>query len=179
MEDKFSFSKQISFKPLLTSIFFGVMVGTVVYAIYPRLPIIWIILGIGAFLIESLVIYPLSLAKLYGLWSINPEGIRYYDFSTWQEKVRAIYLPLSVKESFLNLSDIKHYSVVSGEEILNSQNYLGGAMNQPLNRKAMYLVITSKSNKKLILNLSWTTQGSPVSDKEIDKTIDILNSKLL
>jgi len=177
MENEFSFAKKISFKPLLTSFFFGVMVAIIVHVIFPQNLLLWILCGIGAFLIESLLVYPLSLAKEYGFWKIDSQGIHYDDYSTWNKQVQAIYLPLLKKTTYLSLSDIKDFAVTTGEDILNSEEPDGGQLQMPLNRKAHYLVVHTKTSQKLILDLSWNTLGTGVSDTEIDQTIELLNAK--
>lgn len=177
MKNEFSFAKKVSFKPLLMSLFFGFMVATISYSIFPTDPLIWVFLGLVAFLINSLVIYPVYWESYYGLWGIDHQGIFYYDYTTWQNKVAAIFLPFLQRPIRLSFTDIKSFSIVDGKNILNTDNISGGRLISPFNRKQHYLLLQAVNHPLIKLNLSWTTDGSVVTQEKINQTVQLLNSK--
>lgn len=177
MEKELSFQRKISFGPLLTSIFFGILVGAIVYSILPNNPFIWIISGIIAFAIESMLIYPRYLVKTYGYWKIDKQGINYYDYSSWKKEVAAIFFPLQEKPTRLNFSDIKAFSVVDGKSIMNTQYPLGGSLKAPLAR-TIHCFVFKTNYDEIKLNCAWKTSGIPTTTDDIKKVVSMINSKI-
>lgn len=177
MEKELSFARKINFEPLLISIFFGIVVGTITYSMFPNSPLIWTLCGILAFIVESMLIYPRYLSNSYGYWKIDNQGIYYYDYSTWKKKIRAIFLPSYEKPIAVPYSAIKAFSVVDGKSIMNTQYPLGGALNVPLARKIYYLVIRT-SHHEVKLSCAWKASGIPTTTADIQKVVELLNSKL-
>lgn len=177
MENELSFARKINFEPLLLSAFFGIVISTIVYSILPKYPSAWILCGVLAFILESMLIYPRSLSNFYGYWKINDRGIYYYDYSTWEKRILAIFLPGHEKITELPFSDIKAFSVIDGKSIMNTQYPLGGALKAPLARKIHYLVIET-NNREIKLNFAWKSTGIPTTSTDIDKVVELLNSKI-
>lgn len=177
MKREFSFAKKVSFKPLLMSIFFGLVMATISYSIFPSYPTIWLVTGVIAFLIESLVIYPIYWPQVYGLWRIDHQGIFYYDYKNWQKRVAAIFLPFLQTPTRLSFTDIKSFSIVDGKSILNTDNISGGSLKPPFHRRQYYLLLKTVGHPLIKLNLSWTTDGSVVTKEKVDQTVQLLNSK--
>jgi hypothetical protein len=177
MENELSFERKISFGPLLISIFFGIVIGTIVYSIFPKFPLVGVILGILAFISESMVIYPKYLSKSYGYWKVDDQGIHYYDYSTWKKRVLAVFLPEHEKVIAVPFSDIQMFSVVDGKSIMNTQYPLGGALGVPLARKIHCLVI--KTNQRQVrLSFAWKASGIPTTADDIKKVVEFINLKM-
>jgi len=177
MEKELSFERKISFEPLLISIFFGIIVTTIIYSIFPNYPLIGIVSGCGAFAIESLLIYPRYLAKSYGYWRLDSIGIHYYDYSTWGRRIQAIFFPLRKGVLELPYSDIKTFSVVDDKSIMNTQNPLGGSLNMPMARKVYYLLIKT-DHQEIRLNCAWKSSGLPMTATDIKKITELINSRM-
>lgn len=177
MENELSFARKINFEPLLLSIFFGMIVATIIYSIFPQYPLIWSVSGILAFIFESMLIYPKSLSNSFGYWKIDDQGIYYYDYSTWKKRIAAIFLPSFEKPLELPFSAIEAFSIVDGKSIMDTQNPLGGRLNAPLARKIHYLVIKT-NHRELKLNCAWKTSGIPTTPADIDKVVELLNAKV-
>jgi len=176
MEKGLSFARKINFAPLLTSIFFGIIISTIVYSIFPQYPVIWIICGVLAFMIESMLIYPKHFNNTYGYWKIDDQGIHYYDYSTWQKRLYAIYFPLLEKPVEVPYSAIKTFSLIDGKSIMNTRYPLGGVLNTPQARKIHYLVIQT-NQRKVKLSCAWKSSGIPTTSADIQKVNNFLNRK--
>lgn len=177
LENKLSFERKISFEPLLTSIFLGIVVAIIVYSIFPKLLILSVVIGIIAFLTETLLIYPNYLINSYGYWQIGSKGIYYYDYSTWVKRIQAIYLPKYEKTSELPFSDIEKISIESGKSIMNTQNPSGGDLRTPLTRRISYFVIQT-GDRNVKLNCAWRSTGIPITQSDIKDIFNLLNSKI-
>ncbi|MFC6175650.1 hypothetical protein ACFQAV_02315 [Companilactobacillus huachuanensis] len=177
MEKELSFAKKINFEPLLISIFFGIILATIFYSIFPMYPLIGIVMGLLGFAFDSLLIYPKYLTKYYGYWKVDDHGIRYYDYGTWNKKVQAIFSPSSGRVVDVPYSSIKAFVVVDGQSIMNTQSSLGGALNKPLTRKIHYLIIqTNQRNVKL--SFAWNSSGIPTTPTDIKNVVELINSKI-
>lgn len=177
MEKELSFERKISFEPLLISIFFGVIVATIGYSMFPKYPLIGIFVGVLAFLLESTLIYPRYLSNSYGYWKIDDKGIYYYDYSTWTKRIQAIFLPSHEKFRIVPFSAIKNFSVVDGKSIMNTQEPLGGSLTAPLARKIHCFVIET-NHQKVRLNCAWKSSGIPTTQEDIRNVVQYINSKM-
>ncbi|KRN99255.1 hypothetical protein [Companilactobacillus kimchiensis] len=177
MENELSFERKISFEPLLISIFFGIIVATIMYSMFPKFPLIGLICGMAAFVLESMLIYPRYLSKSYGYWKIDNQGIYYYDYSTWIKRIRAIFLPANEKVREIPFSNIKTFSVVDGKSIMNTQHPLGGSLKAPLARKIHCFVIET-NHQKVRLNCAWKTSGIPTTPADINRIVTLINSRI-
>lgn len=177
MEKELSFARKINFEPLLISIFFGMIVATIVYSIFPKNPLIWSVCGILAFVLESMLFYPKYLSNSYGYWKIDNQGIYYYDYSTWKKRIIAIFLPIRERPIELPFSAIQTFSIVDGKSIMNTQYPLGGTLKAPLARTIHYLVIET-DHRELKLNCAWKASGIPTTSEDIDKVVEMINSKI-
>ena len=177
MEKGLSFARKINFEPLLISIFFGIVVATISYAIFPNYPLVWIAVGILAFAVESLLIYPKYLSNYYGYWNADGSGIHYSDYGTWNKKVQAIFSPLSRKTIDVPYSAIKTFVVVDGQTIMNTQNTRGGAFNRSLTRKVQYLIVQTHE-REVKLNCAWNSAGTPTTATDIKNVVELINSKI-
>lgn len=177
MENELSFERKISFEPLLISIFLGVVIATIFYSIFPKYPLISLILGILAFVSESTVIYPKYLSKSYGYWKIDDQGVYYYDYSTWEKRVLAIFLPKREKVIKMPFADIKNFSIVDGKSIMNTQYPLGGSLGVPLTRRINCLVIRT-GHRQVRLNCAWKSSGIPTTADDIKKIVEFIDSKM-
>ncbi|HCD06908.1 MAG TPA: hypothetical protein DEQ50_01350 [Lactobacillus sp.] len=74
MENGLSFERKISFEPLLISIILGLVIGIIIWSIFPKYLLLGIILGIVSFILESLLIYPKYLSELYDYWYVDTQG---------------------------------------------------------------------------------------------------------
>ncbi|GEO57952.1 hypothetical protein [Companilactobacillus bobalius] len=175
MENELRFARKISFKPLLGSIFLGVAVGVVIISIFPNEPLMSILCGTVAFLIDSMLIYPWSLKHFYGGWKITAKGIYYIDDGTWNKKVKLIYLPFLQQDKFIPLSEIQAFSIIDGVNLMNSHNIAGGTLNRPINRPEHLLIVETRQGQ-VTLNLSWNYKGEAVSDKKINQILAILKN---
>ncbi|MFH5811724.1 hypothetical protein [Companilactobacillus sp. FL22-1] len=177
MEQELSFARKINFEPLLISIFFGIVVAAIIYSMVPQLPLIWIVCGILAFAIDSMLIYPVCLSDSYGYWKLDDQGIYYYDYSDWKKKIQAIFLPFAKKPIEVPYSAIRDFSIIEGKSILNSQYPLGGPLKVPLSRKIHYLVIQT-DHSQIKLNCAWKSTGIPTTDDDIKRLVEIIKSKV-
>jgi len=177
MENELSFERKISFEPLLISIFLGAMVAAIIYSIFPRYPLIGVICGLVAFILEALLIYPRYLSNSYGYWKITDNGIYYYDYSTWQKRIKAIFLPSHEKFKKLTFDNIKKFSVVDGKSIMNTQHPLGGSLKAPLARRIHCLVIET-NHQQIRLNCAWTSAGLPTTAADIKEIVKMINSRM-
>lgn len=174
MENGLSFERKISFEPLLISIILGLVIGIIIWSIFPKYLLLGIILGIVSFILESLLIYPKYLSELYDYWYVDTQGVHYYDYSTWGKRVQAIFLPLWKKKCHLSFSKIRSVSVLDGKSIMNTQYPLGGTFKAPLTRKIHYLLLQT-DQQQIRLRFAWRSSGIPTTDndiKEIKKYID-------
>lgn len=177
MEKELSFERKISFKPLLISIFLGIMVATIICSLFPKYPLIGIIFGVIAFGLESTLIYPRYLPSYYGYWKIGTKGIYYYDYGSWSKKIQAIFLPRQNKFCIIPFSDIKRFSIVDGKSIMNTQYPLGGSLNTPLARKINCLVIDT-DQQTIRLNCAWKSSGIPTTQTDIKNVVSYINSRI-
>lgn len=177
MEKGLSFARKINFEPLLISIFFGIIVAVISYAIFPMYPLVWVAVGILAFAVESLLIYPKYFSNYYGYWKADDRGIHYYDYGTWSKKVQTIFSPASGKSVDVPYSAIKAFVVVDGQTIMNTQTTRGGAFNKPLTRKIQYLIVQTKY-REVKLNCTWDSAGAPTTATDIKNVVELINSKI-
>lgn len=177
MEKELSFERKISFEPLLISIFLGIMVAAIVYSLFPKYPLIGIVLGVVAFVLESMLIYPRYLSSYYGYWKIDDKGIYYYDYSTWTKRIQAIFMPEHERFRIMPFSDIKRFSVVDGKSIMNTQHPLGGSLKAPLARKIHCFVIAT-DHQEVRLNCAWKSSGIPTTQTDIKKIVSYIDSKI-
>lgn len=177
MDRELSFERKISFEPLLISIFFGIVVTFIVYAIFPMIPIFALTAGILAFGVDSLVIFPRSLVRFYDYWSIGETGIYYSDYDTWSKQLLAIFLPMNNRLKEIPFEQIRSFAIVDDRNIMNTQNPNGGKLNNSLVRKTHSLIV-STDNKNICLHCAWTSSNLPVSEKELRRLISFLNSKM-
>jgi len=177
MENELSFERKISFEPLMISLFLGAMVAAIFYSIFPKYPLIGVMLGLVSFILEVGLVYPRYLSNSYGYWKINDQGIYYYDYSTWSKCMRAIFLPSQEKFQKLSFSNIKNFSIIDGKSIMNTQEPLGGSLRAPLARKIHCLVIET-NHQKIKLNCAWTAAGIPTTSADIKKIVTLINSKM-
>lgn len=177
MDREMSFERKINFEPLLISIFFGIVVTVIVYAIFPTMPIFAITGGILAFGVDSLVIFPKSLEKFYDYWSVDETGIYYSDYDTWSKQLVAVFLPMKKQLQKIPFDQIRSFALVDGKNIMNTQNPTGGELNYPLARKTHCLIV-STDNKKIQLRCTWTNDESKASENDIKSLISFLNSKI-
>jgi len=178
MENELNFAKKISFKPLLTCIFFGVMVGVIIYSTFTIKLSIGIIFGVLGFLVESLIIYPFYLSKLYGYWRMDSSGIYYYDYKNWRQKMLTIFLPIFKKQSKLEFSDIVACSLVGDGKILNTQSISGGDLKNPMVRQAYYLIINTRNQGEIQLNLNWKTADKAASAEDIKQAVTFIDARI-
>lgn len=177
MDRELNFERKISFEPLLISIFFGIVVTIIVYALFSTMPIFALVGGILAFGIDSLVIFPRSLEKFYDYWSVDETGIYYSDYDTWSKQLLAIFLPMSRQLKKLPFEQIRSFAIVDGKNIMNTQTSNGGKLNDSWVRKTHNLIV-STDNKNICLRCAWTSTNLPVSENELKKLISFLNSKM-
>lgn len=160
------FARRISLRPLFDSLVSGLVVGDFCLIAFSSRIYLGILLGISAFLIESLLIYPSNLAMLYGYWQMDPSGIYCYDYSTFLDKLHAIFLPSFEKQHQIKFEQIKSIAVYSPNEI----SYL---LKEPPTwiRRPYYLELTLKDGQRIRLDLSWNLHGGPTSESEIQKAV--------
>ncbi|MQS75721.1 hypothetical protein [Companilactobacillus halodurans] len=177
MENKLSFERKISFEPLLISIFLGITIAAIAYSIFSKYPLIWIICGLIAFGIESMLIYPKYLLNSYGYWRIEDKGIYYYDYGTWNKKIQAIFFPSREKPVELLFGNINGFSIIDGKSIMNTQYPLGGTLRAPLARRIHYLVLETNQGQ-IKLNCAWKANGIPTTQDDIREIVELMNLRI-
>lgn len=159
-----SFARKLTWKPLVNSLIFGAAIGTSTFIILNQNWGIGISVGILAFFFESLILYPRYLPRLYGLWRINDGNIYYYDYSTWQKRIQAIFLPFKERQVAIPFNEIDFYSL-----IVSSKN------NKVTPR---YIVLRLDDGHDVALDISWNVSRSGKPEKDVEWVVDFITSKL-
>ncbi|PMD68371.1 hypothetical protein [Companilactobacillus nuruki] len=159
-----SFARKLNLKPLFNSLIFGTAIGTFVFILFKQALFLGLVAGILAFLLESLIIYPHYLPTLYGLWKITNEDIYYYDYSTWQKRIQAIFLPTVKRQQAIPFSDIKSYALVVSKKADKWTPH--------------YIVLRIDNGDSIALDLSWNLLKTGAPEKDVEWVVDFITSKL-
>lgn len=168
-----NFARKISLQPLCESLISGVVVTVFcLLAFWGKISLSFL-LGLGAFLIESALIYPTNLTMLYGNWHMDSSGVYFYDYQTFLAKLHAIFLPSFEQQQHLSFEQIKSIAVFSPSEV----TYLGKKPPVWI-RKPYYIVLTSKAGQMIKLDLSWNLEGLPTTAEEIQQAVKYLKLQI-
>lgn len=161
-----SFARKLNWKPLFNSLIFGAALGTFIFIILKQNYVAGFTVGILAFLIQSIIIYPRSLPTLYGFWQITDKDVYYYDYSTWKKRIKAIFLPLAKKQEIVPFENIQSYSLVVNKD-------------QASNKVTPHFIILRLDDgHDVALDLSWNLSKSGAPEKDVEWAVDFINEKL-
>lgn len=165
------FDRKLNFEPLFDSLKFGLVVGIFCYLSFGWHPLIGLFAGLVAFGIESSLIYPLNLAKLYGYWHVDNTGIYYYDYQTLTKRIKAILLPQLETQTQIKFAQITNLKVVTSDEV----SYL--SKTPAWLRKDYYLELTLVDGQTIDLDLSWNTRGQATNQSQIDQAVNFIKAE--
>jgi len=158
------FARKLSWRPLFNSLILGAAIGTFIYILTDKGLAVGIILGVMAFLIQSMIIYPRYLPSLYGRWKVTNGAVSYYDYNTWIKRIKAIFLPIGKKQKTVAFEDIISYSLIVNKK----------------SDKVMphYIVLKLDDGHDVALDLSWNLLKSGAPEKDVEWVVDFITNKL-
>lgn len=161
-----SFARRITWKPLINSLIFGAAVGTFLFIILNQNWGIGVSVAIIVAFIQSSMVYPRYLPKLYGYWRIDNGNVYYNDYSTWTKRIKAIFLPWSQKLIRVPFEDITSYSLVVSKKKKTDK------------WTPHYIVLRLDNGEDIALDLSWNLKKSGDPEKDVEWVVDFITSKL-
>lgn len=164
MEMEKDFAKKLNWKPLINSLILGAACGTFMFILLNNNLLVGIVIGLIAFLLQSIWVYPHYLPNLYGHWKITDKSISYYDYSTWSKRIQAIFLPMVQSQVEVSFKNISSYSLV---------------VNRHRNKwQPHYIILKLYDGHQVPLDLSWNLLKSGEPEKDVEWAVDFITSKL-
>lgn len=159
-----TFARELNWKPMINSLIFGVAIGTFVFILTDQNRGLSLLIGIIAFMIQSLVIYPHYLPSLYGYWKITNNSIYYYDYNSWYKRINAIFLPASKGQTKVSFENIKSYALIVSKR----------------NDKWVphFIVLRIDDGSNVLLDVSWNLNKSGAPEEDVEWVVDFITSKL-
>lgn len=187
MLNKWDFGRHISMKPLITSLIVGCMFMLVMLPFFSKIGFQYsLVVGIIAFLFVSSIYFPKYLALQYGFWQVTPQGISYYRYNRWSDRIRAIFNPHAVPQELLPFDQIQSVSVVVGHKIIESREIIGAPLMAyapefylPWMRTARYLNLKLKNGEEIQLDLSWNYRKHDKSQEYLADMLAYIESNLI
>lgn len=158
------FARKLNWKPLFNSLIFGTAIGTFIYILLKHDLLMGIVVGVIAFLIQSVIIYPRYLPSLYGCWKISEGSVSYYDYSTWTKRIQAIFLPVVKKQKSVSFDNIMSYSLVVSKKADKWTPH--------------YILLKLDNGHNVALDLSWNLLKSGEPGKDVEWVVDFITNKL-
>lgn len=176
-----SFGRKINYLPLLISLVIGLVVGYFLYLLSTQI-FVGILFGILTILACS-AIYSIHLASSYGFWQIDDSGIRYNDYRTTSQRVKALLTPSSETETLVKFDDIQSFAIVVGKSMptpkgigpagaIDGSFYVTDSALLCL-ANAYFISLKLKDGEEVDLNLSTNKADST----DIENIIELLETK--
>ncbi|MFC6202067.1 hypothetical protein ACFP1L_09330 [Lactiplantibacillus nangangensis] len=186
MLNKWVFGRQISMRPLITSLVVGAAFMLVMLPFFSKIGLQYVlVVGIVAFLLVSMLYFPQYLVLQYGFWQVTSQGIHYYRYNSWSDRVRAIFNPHATPQELLRFDQIKSVSVVVGHKIIESREIIGAPLMAyapefylPWMRTARYLNLKLKNGEEVRLDLSWDYRKHDKSQDYLADMVSYIESNL-
>lgn len=172
---EFTFGRKINYVPLIISLGVGITVSLFFYTFAHK---IGISISFGLLcLVVAVALYTVKLSDTYGYWQINQQQINYYDYRTIGNRIKAILLPFSSKQSVVSLNQIVAASLVIGKKMQVPANIKAAPASAFLvyfYPSAYYLALKLRDSQEVDLDLSF----DEMDNKKIEQMIQLLNTQL-
>lgn len=175
---KLTFGRKISYRPMLISVFIGLIIGWFLYLIAKSL-VVSILFGLISFIV-AVGLYALNLTRSFGYWETTSTGIKYYDYSSASKSLKAILMPTGVDQKQLKFTDIAavNLEVGTGYQIPEDVKaaYASAYVVQAVENKyssPYYLNLELKSGIEVPLDLSMNAQDVD----QIKQVLALVSSK--
>lgn len=186
MLNKWNFGRQISYRPLITSVVIALALMLISTPLFSNVGFGYaLVVGVVVFLFVAVISFPAHLAVQYGFWQVTPKGISYYNYASWQDRVHAIFRPRAVQQNLVQFDQIQTVTVVVGHKIIESKEIIGPMymvayapeFYLPWMRTARYLDLKLSNGEEVHLDLSWNYQKHDKPDKYLSEMMSYLEAK--
>lgn len=175
---KLTFGRKISYRPMLISVFIGLIIGWFLYLIAKSL-VVGILFGLISFIVV-VGLYALNLTRSFGYWETTSTGIKYYDYGSAAKSFKAILMPFKVNQQQVDFTDVTAANLVveNGYQIpevvkaASASAYVIQAVEKNYT-SPYYLDLELKSGAEVPLDLSMNAKET----KQIKQVLETISSK--
>ncbi|QCX24666.1 hypothetical protein [Companilactobacillus futsaii] len=105
-----TFGKKLSYRPLLVSLFAGLVAGFTIFIIFNN----WIscLIGLGIFIVFFFIYYLNSVTVLFQYWEADQNDLRYSDLTNSKHRIFVMFFPFKNKLTAIDKKDIATIKVI-------------------------------------------------------------------